>query len=586
MQALRFAAVTVLALATFVASPRVRAAEVKIDRAQRFQTIDGFGFFGAHDVWWGQAKDMANPAWFDLVIKDLGITIWRNEIHPPADAIAAQDADWPKQKPAVQGIWDAAKAAGVDLKVILSVWSPPSSMKCVADDNGVRDGQPHPGGTKNGGGLCPSKRSEFASYLVAAIKQYADIGVGVYALSFQNEPLFVEPYNSCVYTQKEYADTLAAIGPVIHAAYPNLKLFGSENMLAIECGGANGFDPYWYTANIMKSAAAVGQLGIWAVHGYSDGVLATPTSQMSKYWASFYSGTAGARLPTWMTETSGYVDTIESDGKLPGALDLAQAIYAGLVHGHMSAWVWWQGSQLGSSAPDEYGLMSSTTKRGKKYYVSKNFYRYIRPGAQMVAVSSDDPEVLVAAFDNGASKAFTLIAINGGKSSKTVTLTGINWSGDLQAYRTSASEDCADVGPVKPSAVTLPARSITTFVDGQVTLGPGSIDGGVAGSGGAPGSGGRSGADAARGTGGRAGSGGATGQGGGSGGTGGAATTGALTGAGGAEVGGAPGSGGESGGTAGAEKGCGCRLGAPASPRVAWPLALALLGWRAARGRR
>jgi O-glycosyl hydrolase len=68
MQALRFAAATVLVLATFAASPRVRAAEVKIDRAQRFQTIDGFGFFGAHDVWWGQAKDMANAAWFDMVI--------------------------------------------------------------------------------------------------------------------------------------------------------------------------------------------------------------------------------------------------------------------------------------------------------------------------------------------------------------------------------------------------------------------------------------------------------------------------------------------------------------------------------------
>jgi glucuronoarabinoxylan endo-1,4-beta-xylanase len=579
MQVLRFAAATVLVLVTFAASPRAGAAEVKIDRTQRSQTIDGFGFFGAHDVWWGETKDMVNAAWFDMVIGDLGITIWRNEIHPPADAISAQDADWPKQKPVVQGIANAAKASGVDLKVILSVWSPPSTMKCVADDAGVQDGQPHPGGTKNGGGLCPSKRGEFASYLVAALKQYADIGVSVYALSFQNEPLFVEPYNSCVYTQKEYADTLAAIGPVIHAAYPNLKLFGSENMLAIECGGSNGFDPYWYTANIMKSAPAVGQLGIWAVHGYTDGVLATPTSQMSKYWASFYSGAAAARLPIWMTETSGYVDTIESDGKLPGALDLAQAIYAGLYHGHMSAWVWWQGSQLGSSAPDEYGLMSSTTKRGKKYYVSKNYYRYLRPGAQMVAASSDDPEVLAAAFENDASKAFTLIAINAGKSSKTVALTGANLSSELAAYRTSASEDCASVGPVKSSTVTLPARSITTFVDGQVTLGPGLVDGGVPGTGGAPGAGGRAGADAGRGAGGRAGTGGAgtNGTGGASGGAGG--TTG---------QGGALGSGGAAGSAVGSEKGsgCGCRLGAPRTSRGAWCAALLLLGLFALSRRR
>jgi glucuronoarabinoxylan endo-1,4-beta-xylanase len=309
-----FTATLCLTLAS-LAPTGLHAAQVTIDRTQRFQTIDGFGFFGAHDVWWGAAKDMVNTAWFDAVLNDLGITIWRNEIHPPADSIAAQDADWTKIKPVVQGLTDRAKASGVPLKVILSVWSPPSTMKCAADDNGVKDGTPHPGGTKNGGGLCPSKRTDYANYLVAALKQYADIGVNVYALSFQNEPLFVEPYNSCVYTQKEYADTLAAIGPIIHAAYPNVKIFGSENMLAIECGGANGFDPYWYTANIMKVPAATSQLGIWAVHGYSDGVLAAPTSQMSKYWANFYAGTASTRLPIWMTETSGYVDTIEPGKK-------------------------------------------------------------------------------------------------------------------------------------------------------------------------------------------------------------------------------------------------------------------------------
>ena len=467
--AICIAITTLIPLLDFAPAAQAQAATVTIDRAQRAQTIDGFGFFGAHDVWWGSTKDMVNAAWFDTVINDLGITIWRNEIYPPPDPGASQDADWNKQKPVVQGLTDAAKASGVPLKVILTVWSPPGSMKCATDDNGVRDGVPHPDGTKNGGGLCPSQRSEYASYLVAAIKQYADIGVSVYALSFQNEPLFVEPYNSCVYTQQEYADTLAAIGPVIHAAYPEVKLFGSENMLAIECGGANGFDPYWYTANIMKSAAAVDQLGIWAVHGYTDGVLATPTSQMSKYWASFYAGTASARRPIWMTETSGYVDSIESDGKLPGALDLAQAIYAGLYHGHMSAWVWWQGSELGSSAPNEYDLMSSTTKRGKKYYVSKNYYRYIRPGAEMVAATSDDPEVLVAAFANDASQAFTVIAINGSKSSKTVSLSGADLPATFEAYRTSASEDCASVGPATPTAITLPARSITTFVSGSTT---------------------------------------------------------------------------------------------------------------------
>ncbi len=479
---------TPLAPATFAllfAATNARAAQVTIDRTQRWQTIDGFGFFGAHDVWWHKPQDQVNSAWFDAVVDDLGITIWRNELFPPADAIAAQDTDWNKMRPVVQALSDKARASGVPLKVILSVYSPPASMKCVVEKGGVRDGTPHPGGTKKGGGLCPSKRAAYAAWLVAGLKQYADIGVDVYALSFQNEPLFVEPYNSCVYTRQEYADTLAAIGPVIHAAFPKVKLFGSENMLGIECGGKDGFDPYWYTASVISRTAALNQLGIFAVHGYSDGVLATPTSQMSKLWASFYAGTRSTRRPIWMSETSGYVDTIEAGPNakgenLPGALDLAESIYAALYHGHASAWVWWQGSELGAAAPSEFALMSGVAKRGKKYYVSKNYYRTIRPGAQMVQASSDDSEVLVAAFDHSAANTLTIIAINGGQASKRVTLTGANLPSQFQAYRTSATEDCAAVGPMASAAITLPARSITSLVFGDVLTDPPTPDGGDA----------------------------------------------------------------------------------------------------------
>jgi O-glycosyl hydrolase len=386
----------------------------------------------------------------------------------------------------VQALSDKAKSSGVPLKVILSVWSPPSTMKCVVGKGGVQDGTPYPGGTKNGGGLCPSKRAAYAAWLVAGLKQYADIGVDVYALSFQNEPLFVEPYDSCVYTQQEYADTLATIGPVIHAAYRNVKLFGSESMLAIECGGKNGFNPYWYTANVMSRPAALSQMDIWAVHGYSDGVLATPTSKMSTFWASFYARTQTTHLPIWMSETSGYVDSIEAGPNakgqnLPGALDLAQSIYAALYHGHASAWVWWQGSEIGVSAPSEFALMSGVTKRGKKYYVSKNYYRYIRPGAQMVQASSDDSEVLVAAFDNSVANTLTIIAINGGQASKSVALTGTNLPTQFQAYRTSATEDCASVGPMASATIALPARSITSLVFGDVLTDPAAPDGRAAG---------------------------------------------------------------------------------------------------------
>src|SRR6185436_12707980 len=103
----------------------------------------------------------------------------------------------------------------------------------------------------------------------------------------------------------------------------------------------------------------------------------------------------------WMTETSGYVDAWEggknSKGEdAPGAFDLAQAIYAALCYGKVSAWVWWQGSESGGMS--EFSLMQGT-RVGKRYHASKHFYRFLRPGARLVRASSDDPKLLVLAAE-------------------------------------------------------------------------------------------------------------------------------------------------------------------------------------------
>lgn len=466
------------------------AATVTVDLARKQQTIEGFGFFGAHDVWWSSSEQMVDPAWVEMIVHDLGLSMWRNEYYPPGDENGGQDADWDKQRPVVQALRDRAALSGVPLKVVLTVWSPPAGMKCVYDD-GIRDGEPHPDGTKGGGALCPSRRDDFADWLIEGLGLYADVGVDVYALSFQNEPYFWEPYNSCFYPQDYYAETLAAIGPRIHAAFPRVKLFGSENMLEIECGANDvEFDPWWYTATIMDNEAALAELGAFAAHGYSDGVLATAGSKMSRLWANFHEGVQETGKPIWMTETSGYVDSWEpgnnGDGEeRPGALDLAQAIYAALYHGKASAWIWWQGSELGQV--NEFALMNGTSV-GKRYYASKQFYRFIRPGARMVETTSDDSSVLAAAFERQALGSFIVVLINGDESSKSVALEGDGLPEQFEVYRTSASEDCLSLPSVSRDSITLPARSLTTLVSGPIDDDASNGAGGSAHTGGSAGS--------------------------------------------------------------------------------------------------
>jgi len=448
-----------------------RSVSVRVERAVKYQTIEGFGFFGARDSWWGAPEDLVDPAWARLVIDDLGLTMWRNEYYPPGDGPGREaDADWLKQRPVLEALRDRAAASGVPLKTILSVWSPPASMKCASDRDSIHEGQPNPGGTKDGGAVCPSRRQRFAEWLIDGLQLYALSGVQVYALSFQNEPLFRQSYNSGRYPTAAYADTLAAIGPAIHARFPAVKLFGPESLLDTEAGkNGTDFDPFWYTGHLLAQPRALRQLGALAVHAYTPSMLPTAASQAARFWTHYHDAVAHTGLPIWMTETSGYVDAWEGGKNArgedrPGAFDLAQALFAALYYGKVSAWLWWQGSE--SSGMSESSLMQGSVV-GKRYYAVKQFYRFIRPGARMLRSSSDDPEVLAAAFLHEGLGNFVSVLINGATSERNVKLVADGLPEQLDAFVTSAStRTSVEPTRVQRDAIRLPGRSIMTVVNG------------------------------------------------------------------------------------------------------------------------
>jgi glucuronoarabinoxylan endo-1,4-beta-xylanase len=442
-----------------------------IDKSVKYQTIDGFGFFGAYDVWWGNSTDMWNDAWGDKIISDLGITIWRNEYYPASTPGDPQDADWNKQKQVVRGLKTAAAKYGANLKYIFSVWSPPADLKWqssftwAGDPNATRNAGPV--STKNGGTLNPDKYAEYADWLKQGIQLYKDEGVDLYALSLQNEPMFTQTYNSCTYTTTWYNDLLINVVPKIREAYPSVKIFGSENMLDME--GANINWPYFYHNAIKMNPTASGNIDILAVHGYSDGISPTSGSGLAERWTNHREQFSGPlNRQAWMTETSGYADTWLGTADKPGAFNLAQDIYAGLYYGNMSAWVWWQGSQLDGIG--DYNLMKGTSA-GKKYYASKHFYRFIRPGAVRVNATSTEPEsIFITSFTHDTNGTLSIIVINSGAKDRLVKIEGSDLPANFDLYRTTAGEDnCNLIGKVysgNDSTFLLPARSIITLQSG------------------------------------------------------------------------------------------------------------------------
>jgi O-glycosyl hydrolase len=171
--------------------------------------------------------------------------------------------------------------------------------------------------------------------------------------------------------------------------------------------------------------------------------------------------------PAWMTETSGYSDAWVSSGITPGAFNLAMDIYSGLNYGNMQGWVWWQGSE--ASGISNYSLMSNNIC-GKKYYVSKHFYRYIRPGAIRVKSTSDDLEVFVTAFENQTKGTNTIVIINNGSEAKSLSVLGDDLPAVFTIYlTTSGSENCKEAGTLNSGPdnhFEIPAKSVVTLQAG------------------------------------------------------------------------------------------------------------------------
>lgn len=445
--------------------------DVTVNNSSRAQTIDGFGFFGAQNTWWSNSSSLWSDAWGDQVISDLGITIWRTEHYPPSDNLNQQDADWPKQLPVVRGLKRKADQYGVNLKFIFTVWSPPASMKVRVTNNTREIGVPHPFGTKQGGALDPTKYGEFAAWMGTGIDRFRAEGIEPYAVSPQNEPFFVQGFNSCWYKQEWYPQMLIGAMSILKANYPNVRVFGSEGMLEMEAADNNW--QWFYHKQILDSAQARANVDILAVHGYSDGVAPTSGSTLGHLWQSHkqhFADPMGKKQ--WMTETSGYLDSWLGSSSQPGAFALGLDIMSALNNGNVAGWVWWQGSENPGSTGGigEFALMNGTVK-GKKYYASKQFYRYVRPGAVRVGATSNNANVFVSAYEHAGAGTHTLVVANTSTSAQTVTIGGAGLPGTFAIIRTSASENAASVGDYSTgAALTLPARSITTLQAGGTPL--------------------------------------------------------------------------------------------------------------------
>jgi glucosylceramidase len=97
----------------------------------------------------------------------------------------------------------AIDAAGGDLIIYASPWSPPAFMK--TNNNMLQ-----------GGKLKTEFYQAWANYFVKFIHAYEKEGIPIWGLTIQNEPMAVQRWESCIYTAEEERDFLKNnLGPTL-----------------------------------------------------------------------------------------------------------------------------------------------------------------------------------------------------------------------------------------------------------------------------------------------------------------------------------------------------------------------------------
>ena len=432
-------------------------AEINIDASKKYQIMQGFGGFGAQDVYWSNGP-FTSARFVNDLISDLGLTILRDNI--PTDFEDVNDDNdahtttlsnfhYNSLTNHLQYLKDM-KAAGLN-KLIVSCWSAPAWMKTNNNVNGDKADAPQysTNPTSANNQLRTDMYEEFAERCVAYIKIIKqETGIDVYAISLQNEPRFTEPYESCVFNGESLRDLIKVVGKRFTDDGITTKIFMPEDVGYLD-GVSSIVQPTLNDADARKYVSII------AVHGFAlDGV--TANSPDAQTWQTMYSWGAQYNMPLWMTETSGFSNDMK------GAMDLAKAMYTAINFGNVSAWLHWQLSQ---QTIDAYALMSSSGQKSKRYYASKNFYRYVKPGDYRIQSSApDSAHIYSVAFKNDTANTTTIILINDNTKDKTIKLSGNNLPVLLNKYITSANDNCKDYGVVKSSdALLLPANAVVTL---------------------------------------------------------------------------------------------------------------------------
>ncbi|MEW6219017.1 MAG: hypothetical protein AB1634_05700, partial [Thermodesulfobacteriota bacterium] len=194
---------------------------VFIDPSKTFQTIVGIGGAitdAAAETFANMTRDRQQEiirAYYDAQ-DGIGYTLARTTIHScdfsstSYTYVEENDQDLRTfsiqhdKKYRIPLIKRAMDAAGGKLTMIASPWSPPAWMKTTNN-------------MLQGGKLRAAYRQAWANYFIKFIQAYEKAGIPIWGVTVQNEPMAVQTWESCIFTDEDERDFIKNyLGPTLH----------------------------------------------------------------------------------------------------------------------------------------------------------------------------------------------------------------------------------------------------------------------------------------------------------------------------------------------------------------------------------
>lgn len=417
------------------------AVHISIDRDQRYQIVDGFGAsftdsaaYLIDKVLTEELREQAMSELFDLE-RGIGLSVLRNPMGASDyartvysyDDLPLASADPQLRRfsiahdlESIVPLTKQAMTLNRGLKLIASPWSAPGWMKNTH--------------VMRGGSLRHKYYPVYAQYFVRFIQEYAKIGIPVYAITVQNEPLYMP----------------------LH--YPSMLMPAAQEAEFVR----NYLVPAFHDAGIQTKI--LGYDHNWDRPEYADELLIRAPSCFDGIAWHWYAGTPGAQdeverlhpgTPMYFSEGSGgsWIPEFE-----PAFSNLMRMAIGALRHG-AKTFVLWNVALDEHNGPTVPGFGKSTCRgllrintasrsyeHTLDYYGLAHFSKYVRPNAVHIgSVTTSDEDtgnmLHTVAFEN-VDGSVVCVAFNDSARDVDVMLSE---SGDLVRVRLPKHAACTFV---------------------------------------------------------------------------------------------------------------------------------------------